>query len=321
MEKRSKKTGEERRIRAFCGRLTLLFLLLAGVLFSLLSCGREEPETPAPDQPGTEPPSESTGEALPEGWIRREMPREALMQGDLVLVNADHDFDPELPETVSVYENKNNCYLVKDVYLSLCPEALDALNRWMGAFCGQTGLTDVNVVAGYRTRADQQALYENAVATKGRDHAEAYLALPGCSEHHTGLALDLDTYDVAAGTSGGFDGEGDYAWAVEHAWEYGFIQRYPPHKSDVTGIRYESWHFRYVGIPHAWLMKQENLCLEEYIEYLRDFSFDRGPLTVTCLGRSWRIYYAAGTSIPVPAAGNYEISGNNVDGFVVTIED
>ena len=114
---------------------------------------------------------------------------------------------------------------------------------------------------------------------------------------------------------------GEYAWAVQHAWEYGFIQRYPPHKSAVTGISYESWHFRYVGIPHACLMKQENLCLEEYIEYLRDFSFDRGPLTVNCLGRSWRIYYAAGTAIPVPAAGNYEISGNNVDGFIVTVED
>ncbi len=125
---------------------------------------------------------------------------------------------------------------------------------------------------------------------------------------------------MEAGTSGGFDGTGEYARAVENAWEYGFIQRYPPAKSGITGISYESWHFRYVGLPHAWVMKREDLCLEEYIDYLRGFSVDR-PLTVDCLGRSWRIWYAEGTRVPVPAEGAYEISGNNAGGFIVTVPD
>ena len=62
--------------------------------------------------------------------------------------------------------------------------------------------------------------------------------------------------------------DGDYAWLTENAWRYGFILRYPPEKADVTGIGYESWHFRYVGIPHAWYMQENNLCLEEYLDLL-----------------------------------------------------
>ena len=299
--------------------ITGFLLILTVVLFCLFSCGRREEDRPAdPTQTETERRTETDPE-LPAGWTWRKMSVEDLARGNLVLVNAEHSFDPTLPTTVSVYDYKSSGYLVKDVYLSVTRETVDHLNRWMDAFAAESGRTDVNIVAGYRTRADQEALYENAVNTKGRAHAEAYLALPGCSEHHTGLAVDLDTYDVEAGTSGGFDGEGDYAWAVEHAWEYGFIQRYPPRKSGITGINYESWHFRYVGLPHAWLMREEDLCLEEYVEYLRGFPFDQGPLTVNCLGRSWRIYYAQGPAVPVPAEGAYEISGNNVDGYIVTV--
>ena len=151
-------------------------------------------------------------------------------------------------------------------------------------------------------------------------HADAYIALPGHSEHHTGLAVDLDTYNTEDGTSGGFDGDGEYAWAVEHAWEYGFIQRYPPSKSDVTGIDYESWHFRYVGLPHSWVMASENLCLEEYTDYLRRFPFSGEHLSVTCLGASYEIYFCPVGQVAVPASGSYTVSGNNVDGFIVTVK-
>ena len=101
--------------------------------------------------------------------------------------------------------------------------------------------------------------------TKGQAHADAYLALPGCSEHHTGLAADLDTYNIEDGTSGGFDGEGAYAWAVEHAWEYGFILRYPQGKERVTGHAFDPVHYRYVGQSAAKQIFELELTLEEYV--------------------------------------------------------
>ncbi|MBR4655710.1 MAG: M15 family metallopeptidase [Oscillospiraceae bacterium] len=235
------------------------------------------------------------------------------------MVNQENNFDASIPKTVSVYEHKSRSYLVKDIYLSVTPETIKALNDWMEAFAAEAGITDVNIVSGWRSFADQSAIYDNAVASKGQAHADAYIALPGHSEHHTGLAVDLDTYNVENGTSGGFDGDGEYAWAVQHAWEYGFIQRYPPSKSGITGIDYESWHFRYVGLPHSYVMASENLCLEEYIDYLRNFAFSGEHLLVSCLGASYELYFCPEDQVVVPVSGSYTVSGNNVDGYVIVI--
>lgn len=309
----------------FC---SLLVLVVSMIVFLFTQCSKPFDESRQPLDP-VQRETIATDEALqadaipdtplPESWKWRTMPEAALSEGTLVLVNADHAFDPALPQTVSIYENKTQSYLVKDIYLSVTAEAMAALNRWMDDFAAQTGITDVNIVAGWRSYDDQLSIYDNAVVAKGQAHADAYIALPGHSEHHTGLAVDLDTYDVAAGTSGGFDGIGAYAWAVERAWEYGFVQRYPPAKSTITGINYESWHFRYVGLPHAYVMTTENLCLEEYIDYLRSFPFDGDHLTVTCQGSAYELYYCPGRNIVVPTSGDYTISGNNIDGFIITI--
>ena len=312
-------------------RLTLVCLLLCAVLSVVFftNCSQAEREHSGetgrsaslpPDSAWSEP-SESA-ESLPDlpiGYDLREMTERELSEGTLVLVNRDHSFDPSIPRTVTVYAHKSHSYFVKNKYLSVTEEAADALNRWMDAFDAGTGKTDVNVVAGWRSFEDQETLYQNAVETKGQAHADAYLALPGHSEHHTGLAVDLDTYNIEDGTSGGFDGKGAYAWAVEHAWEYGFIQRYPPEKSWITGIDYESWHFRYVGLPHAYIMQTEDLCLEEYVEYLRKYPFSGEHLNVTCLGMNYELYYCPMDQVVVPASGDYAISGNNVDGFIVTL--
>ncbi len=299
--------------------LGAMILLLSVVSVLLFSGADEDPES-AGTPGGRDTGAPASVPAEPKLWQQRTMPGSALAEGTLVLVNEEHAFDASAPKTVSVYDYKNRSYLVKDIYLSVTPETIRALNDWMEAFAAQTGVKDVNVVSGWRSYADQTAIYDNAVASKGQAHADAYIALPGHSEHHTGLAVDLDTYNTEDGTSGGFDGDGEYAWAVQHAWEYGFIQRYPPSKSDVTGIDYESWHFRYVGLPHSWVMASENLCLEEYTDYLRRFPFSGEHLSVTCLGASYEIYFCPVGQVAVPASGSYTVSGNNVDGFIVTVK-
>ena len=329
--KRSDRIHRTRRKKQILlGGIVLCLLLLAVLL--LTQCRKSSAESTAGSAGSVENPASipertaaESASSVPsvdpttDDWMLLPQPEAALSSGSLVLVNQSHAYDPALPQILSVYENKTDSYLVKDIYLSVTPDAMEALNAWMDAFSEETGLSDINIVAGYRSYEDQVFLYQNAVDTKGQAHADAYLALPGHSEHHTGLAVDLDTYDVAAGTSGGFDGTGAYAWAVAHAWEYGFIQRYPPHKSNITGISYESWHFRYVGLPHACVMAEKDLCLEEYIDYLRGFPFSGEHLQVTCLGRSYEIYYCPRDQVYVPVNGTYTISGNNVDGFIVTI--
>ena len=312
--------------------LGAIVLLLSVITAFLLSCFGREPE-PSSNQNGQKTSTTDSGvkeseagtsvpfidSSLPEGWQRITMPESALSEGTLVLVNQENNFDASIPKTVSVYEHKNRSYLVKDIYLSVTPETIKALNDWMEAFAAETGITDVNIVSGWRSFADQSAIYDNAVASKGQAHTDAYIALPGHSEHHTGQAVDLDTYNVETGTSGGFDGDGEYAWAVQHAWEYGFIQRYPPSKSRITGIDYESWHFRYVGLPHSYVIASENLCLEEYIDYLRSFSFSGEHLSVSCLGASYELYFCPEDQVVVPVSGSYTVSGNNVDGYVIVI--
>ena len=100
------------------------------------------------------------------------------------------------------------------------------------------------------------------------------IAIPGTSEHHTGLAADIvtpthQTLDPEfADTDAG-------KWLQENAAEYGFILRYPEDKQDITEIIYESWHYRYVGVDHAMAIKENGLCLEEYLEILKDGGLEK----------------------------------------------
>jgi hypothetical protein len=107
----------------------------------------------------------------------------------------------------------------------------------------------------------------------GRAQAEAivekYSCRAGTSEHQSGLCADLhnqvsaneDYPEIFANTPEG-------KWITENCWKFGFVLRFPPHKTEITGINYESWHFRYVGRYHAYLMNEKDMCLEEYVEYL-----------------------------------------------------
>lgn len=124
------------------------------------------------------------------------------------------------------------------------------------------------VAAGYRTQEKQQSIMderiqeyldqgysqEDAVA-----EAESWVAIPGTSEHQLGLAVDINADGI---NSAGYE---VYDWLAEHAADYGFIQRYPEDKIDITGISNEPWHYRYVGVEAARDMVDKNLCLEEYV--------------------------------------------------------
>lgn len=126
----------------------------------------------------------------------------------------------------------------------------------------------------YRSVEKQQQLFDRsqqAYMAQGMSEEEAYAktatetAIPGTSEHQTGLAADIvtPTYQML---DAGFADTPAGQWLSEHAAEYGFVLRYPQDKQEVTGIIYESWHYRFVGKTHAKLMKESGLCLEEYLQ-------------------------------------------------------
>lgn len=130
------------------------------------------------------------------------------------------------------------------------------------------------VASGYRSVEDQGKILENAIENRMSDYGftreeaeeNALLTIqePKHSEHHTGLAVDFN--DV----SRDFRNTDAYVWLIENAEKYGFIERYPEDKKDITGINYECWHFRYVGKENAVKMNALNMCLEEYILYLKN---------------------------------------------------
>lgn len=127
------------------------------------------------------------------------------------------------------------------------------------------------VVSGYRSYEEQREILEGkflAYRSEGYSKSRAkelaldWVAMPGTSEHQLGIAVDINPdYSVS-------DGEGVYDWLKKHAHEYGFIKRYPEDKTEITGIKNEPWHYRYVGEKAAEEIYEKGLCLEEYLEII-----------------------------------------------------
>lgn len=137
--------------------------------------------------------------------------------------------------------------------------------------CRAAGLEPV-VCSSYRTQEKQRALYDAQIrklesqglsGEEARQKAGTSVAVPGTSEHQLGLAVDIvdARYQLLDASQEDMPVQ---RWLMENSWRYGFVLRYPSDKSDVTGIIYEPWHYRYVGGPAAREMREQGLCLEEY---------------------------------------------------------
>ena len=175
-------------------------------------------------------------------------------------------------------------------------------------------------VSGWRSMREQREIWDGSMAENGTEFTRKYVALPGCSEHQTGLAIDLalrsDNIDFIRPD---FPYDGICGRFRALAADYGFIERYQAGKEHITGIAAEPWHFRYVGRPHAPLMSDNGLCLEEYVELLRSYPYPerlletRGGVYEADVGFAF-----AKSKLELPDAP-YQISGNNVDGYIYTL--
>ena len=155
--------------------------------------------------------------------------------------------------------------------------AVEALKAMLEA-AKADGIGKWQISAGYRSWDDQVNMLNSKVrsyqkshkdwsSSKARRAALRTVAEPGCSEHHLGLAFDINKKG-----SSSFAGTKQSNWLNEHCWEYGFIIRYQKEKEKITGFEAEPWHIRYVGVEHALYMRDHDLCLEEYIQGLQDGS-------------------------------------------------
>ena len=149
--------------------------------------------------------------------------------------------------------------------------AIGELNNMMNQM-KKDGITNIWIQSAYRSVARQKELYDASVKKylqEGKSQEEAekltneYINKPGSSDHNLGLAVDFNKVD------NGFEKLEGFKWLQKNAENYGFVLRYPKDKEDITKISYESWHCRYVGVEHAKKMNELNMCLEEYIKYLK----------------------------------------------------
>ncbi|MDR1703807.1 MAG: M15 family metallopeptidase [Clostridiales bacterium] len=240
--------------------------------------------------------------------------------GLLMLVSQGHevesDYKPEKIQDIAKAARSAKAEI------PLRPEAAEAYLAMCEAMKAE-GIPVPYAVSGYRTYDLQATLYKNKTASyksQGLSEAEAkkkaatVVAPPGSSEHQTGLALDIsvdgsldeDFADTKAGK-----------WLAENSWRFGFVLRYPDDKSDITGIIFEPWHFRYVGAAHAAVMKENDWCLEEYITALAE----NAPFYAKIEGVDHAVYYLPEGSYPGVADGEefLDYSSDNAGGHVMTV--
>ena len=243
------KTNANRWKRA--GALWAVLVILAG---TGAACSRTgEPVTASGTEvtERTQPPTQPSAAAAP-----------AEPDWRLLLVNARNP----LPEgfTVELKTLEDGQAVDRRIWPDLC-RMLEAAR--------EAGLSPL-ICSAYRTNAQQQMLYGNKIKRlelegysqeEAQQKAGTVVAVPGTSEHETGLALDIvaESYQVLTEDQ---ENTAEQQWLMENAHRYGFILRYPKGKSEITGICYEPWHYRYVGKEAAKEIYKKGLCLEEYLE-------------------------------------------------------
>lgn len=187
--------------------------------------------------------------------------RPEIRDWNLILVNPRHKLPHDF--SVDLIELKNGHAVDRRAYPALQAMMDDARSQ---------GLSPL-ICSSYRTREKQQELYTRQVSAymeRGYERKEAlkeagkWVARPGYSEHQTGLALDIvsQAYQLLDKNQ---ENTPEQRWLMKNAYRYGFILRYPEDKTQLTGIGYEPWHYRYVGKKAAKEIYKKGLCLEEYL--------------------------------------------------------
>lgn len=319
----------KRAMTAFSSAIMLAFSLMLTSCSGSSSAADENSDTAETEVPVTEKVTEAVTE-VPSVYV--EVQNSDIHRGDLILINRDYEYsDGSNPNIVNIYENKSDSYKVDRSYMELDKTMINAINSMLDDFAAKTGITNILCNSGYRTYDEQKQMYEEDLENTGLLES-ALVAPPGHSEHHSGLAMDFaidDGYEYPA-----LRNEGEYSWIYANAANYGLILRYTEQNKHITKYQAESWHFRYVGPVHASMIYRMGVALEQYEGFIKDFQYDN-PLEYKYSDTEfYRIYFVPmdmssdKTSLPIPyeclsnngAEWPYTVSGNNSDGFIVTVK-
>lgn len=240
-----------------------------------------------------------------------------IFWGNLILVNSEHPFK-KIEEVTKHYLVPINCDH-KDIYLNR------TANEQLGKIlcdidCGE----QIVPVSGFRDEYEQKDIYSECLCNEGVGYTTDFVAIPGHSEHHTGLAIDLglkkNNIDFICPD---FPYTGICQKFRENAAKYGFIERYQEGCENITKVAKEPWHFRYVGSPHAEIIEKLNITLEEYIDLLKKYTQDN-YFEYKSDNRKYKIFNirpesdTEHISIELENECYCSISGDNDDSIVVT---
>lgn len=145
----------------------------------------------------------------------------------------------------------DNFYLEEETANAYEQMCLDSINEGL----------NISITSAYRSYDEQKELYNTYLKLYGKSYVDKYVALPGHSEHQTGLAIDLESLECDI-----FRNSKEYLWVKENACKYGFIIRYQEGKEKITGYEAEEWHIRYVGKKAAEYIYKNNITFEEYYD-------------------------------------------------------
>ncbi len=240
--------------------------------------------------------------------------KEWIYHGNLLLVNKNYSLKNPKVEGLIAVDKKFPDILMKS-------EAVDMLQQTLNKIGSGNKIVPVS---GYRSLEEQTMIYRDSLRDNGEEFTKKFVALPNESEHQTGLAIDLalnkEDIDFICPD---FPYEGICQQFRETAPDFGFILRYIKEKQGITGISHEPWHFRYVGYPHSKIITQKQIAFEEYIEFIKQFDNKNMYIYKQGSETEIHIYYVPvdinkTKTINLPKMP-YQISGNNVDGIIVTV--
>ena len=182
-----------------------------------------------------------------------------LSKDSLILTNKfnslDNDYEPnDLIDISNIYSYGDNQKLRKVAY--------DAFVQMFNA-AKENNITLI-INSSYRSYKDQEDTYNKYISWYGEIETDKIASKPGFSEHQTGLAIDIQTYNT---TKDNFENSDAFKWLKNNAYKYGFILRYPKDKEYLTGYKYEPWHYRYVGIDTAKYIQENDITFDEYYAY------------------------------------------------------
>lgn len=262
-------------------------------------------------------PEEATSSLFESSKVTSLTNSDALGSGNLVVVNADHPLSRDLSADVvslisyNTDSEGNQLFSLTDSSVCAAESVARQLQSMMSSFYSKSKNSTLFVSSGY---VEPEA--------QGSEPFEA-----GSNDVGAGLSLSLGTW--SDGSRGTYDGSGDFEWITENMSKYGFVTRYTDEKSSVTGASGDKALIRYVGLPHAEIMAENSFCLEEYIEFIKTYTYENPLQHTSSNSISYAVYYTemkkgntTDIKIPTKADGTeytYAVSGNNIDGYIVTV--